>query len=62
MKRYIVFVLVILLLAVAVMAVLSVTYPGLQEKFADFFRDVGAWFSNFFGKFAKPIEDALVPD
>jgi len=54
------FVLVICLLAVAVMAVLSVTYPELQQPFRDFFA--GAWMriGAFFNFFLEPFKRAFV--
>jgi len=53
-------ILVICLLAVAVMAVLSVTYPELQQGFRDFFVDVWTRIGTFFRLFSEPFKQAFV--
>jgi len=55
------FVLVICLLAIAVMAVLSVTYPELQQPFRDFFGGVWTYIGNLFDVFFGPLKEALRP-
>ena len=59
MGRYIKFVLVICLLAVGVMAVLSVTYPELQPKFLGGFQSLGGWLGNLFGPGIERVRAAL---
>ena len=53
-------VLVICLLAIAVMAVLSVTYPGMQDIFRDFFAGLFTRIGNFFNLFFGPLKEAFV--
>ena len=51
--------LVILLLAVAVMAVLSVTYPEMQQGIKEFLEGLYQRFSEAFGAIFKPVGDAF---
>ena len=60
MKKLAVFALVICLLVIAVAAVLSVTYPELQQKFVDFGREVGTRIGNFFRLFTEPFKQAFL--
>ncbi|MDR2686374.1 MAG: hypothetical protein LBB75_01360 [Oscillospiraceae bacterium] len=59
MKKTLIFVLAICLLALAVMAVLSVTYPELQQGFRDFFADAWARVGTFFRLFFEPFKQAF---
>ena len=54
------FVLVICLLVIAVMAVLSVTYPELQQPFRDFFQGLGERIGTFFRLFTEPFRQAFL--
>ena len=54
------FVLVICLLAIAVMAVLSVTYPEMQEGFRAFFESLGEFAGRFVRLFTEPFRQAFV--
>jgi len=60
MNKYGKFALVVCLLVIAVAAVLSVTYPELQQRFAEFFREVGARIGNFFRLFTEPFKQAFL--
>ena len=60
MKKTLIFVLAICLLAVAVMAVLSVTYPELQERFRAFFADMWVRIGNFVRFFTEPFKRAFL--
>ena len=60
MKKTLIFVLTICLLAAAVMAVLSVTYPELQQGFRDFFANAWARTVTFFRLFFEPFKRAFV--
>ena len=59
MKKIIIFVLAICLLALAVMAVLSVTYPEMQQGFQDFFAETARRTGNFFALFTRPFKEAF---
>ena len=61
MKKTLIFVLAICLLAIAVMAVLSVTYPELQEGFRDFFANAWTRIGTFFRLFFEPFKQAFAP-
>jgi len=54
------FVLVICLLSIAVMAVLSVTYPELQEGFRVFFAGLGEFAGRLLRFFTEPFRQAFV--
>jgi len=60
MKKFAVFALVVCLLVIAVAAVLSVTYPELQQKFAESLRDFGESLRVFFSKMAEPFKEAFL--
>ena len=60
MKKILIFVLAICLLAVAVMAVVSVTYPETQQGFRDFFANAWIRAGAFFRLFTEPFRQAFV--
>ena len=60
MKKTLIFVLAICLLALAVMAVLSVTYPELQQGFRDFFANAWTRIGNFIRFFTEPFKRAFL--
>ena len=60
MKKIVVFVLAICLLALAILAVLSVTYPEMQEGFRAFFEETGRRIGNFFELFTEPFRKAFL--
>lgn len=59
MKKYAVFALVVCLLVIAVAAVLCVTYPEMQEKFAQSMQEFGQRVGAFFRMFLEPFKEAF---
>jgi len=59
MKKTFVFALVICLLVIAVMAVLSVTYPELQERFREWGDSTREFIRNFIDSLLSPFRGAL---
>ena len=60
MKKYAVFALIVCLSVIAVAAVLSVTYPEMQQKFAQSIHDAGERISGFFELFFRPFKEAFI--
>ena len=60
MKNLGTFIIVIVLIAVAVLAVLCVTYPELQEPIKVSLENTGKAIGNFFNAFFEPIKKAFV--
>ena len=60
MKKSGSFILAAVLLVVAVVAVLCVTYPEVQQPIKEFLENTGKAIGNFFAALFKPIKDAFV--